>query len=287
MPDGYSCPNCREPVKPDWSLCPQCGQTKPIVLGRIRCRVCGRPVAAILRTCPECGAYLQAKPLPVWQMSLGALLLVGLIVGFVQIRPALFNSAEQVAVMVNPPTATATPTSTPTPTSTATSTSTNTPTPTVTPTGTRPPTATPTPTPLPTDTPVILPTAGPTDTPAPTVTPTPRFGKPILVGPSSDKIFGRNEELILRWQDMGQLGPNETYAIRLTWLQNGQISFGGTNVKENFWIVPPNLYWGLADQFTGRKYEWYIFVEAITTENGQQVAKPISDVSDRRTFLWQ
>jgi hypothetical protein len=134
---------------------------------------------------------------------------------------------------------------------------------------------------------VIVLTQAPTGTPTPTATPTPRFVKPVLVGPPSDNIYSRNEELVLRWQDMGLLAPNETYAVRLTWLQNGQLSFGGTNVKENFWMVPPGLYWGLADQFTGRKYEWYVFVEAIVTENGQQVAKPVSEVSDRWTFLWQ
>ena len=287
MAADYTCPNCGAPVKPDWSLCPQCGHSKPITLGRIRCRVCGRPAAATLYTCPECGARLEAKPLPLLQISLGALLLFGLVWGGIQLKPVLFSSTEQVALMVNPPTATATPTHTATSTATATSTSTNTPTPTATPTGTRPPTAPPTPTPTPTDTPVIVPIQGPTDTPTPTPTPTPRFGKPVLLGPAGDEIYSRSEELVLRWQDMGPLAPNETYAVRLTWLQNGQISFGGTNVKENFWIVPPALYWGLADEFTGRKYEWYVFVEAITTENGQQVAKPVSDVSDRWTFLWQ
>ncbi|MFN8453137.1 MAG: hypothetical protein U0401_00445 [Anaerolineae bacterium] len=164
---------------------------------------------------------------------------------------------------------------------------TSTSTPTATPTGTRPPTSTPTATPTATETPKIVPTLGPTDTPTPSPTPTPRFGTPVLLSPESGKIYGRGEELILKWQDMGTLADNETYAVRLTWLQNGQISFGGTNVKENFWQVPPDLYWGLADQFTGRKYEWYVFVEAVVDQNGQQVAKPVSAVSDRWNFLWQ
>jgi hypothetical protein len=249
--------------------------------------VCGRPALATLHTCPECGAYLEAKPLPIFRMSLGVVAVVGLVFGVMQVQPILFNSAEQVSLMVNPPTATATPTATSTATATATSTPTDTATPTATPTGTRPPTSTPTTTPTPTETPVIVLTQAPTGTPTPTATPTPRFVKPVLVGPPSDNIYSRNEELVLRWQDMGLLAPNETYAVRLTWLQNGQLSFGGTNVKENFWMVPPGLYWGLADQFTGRKYEWYVFVEAIVTENGQQVAKPVSEVSDRWTFLWQ
>lgn len=256
-------------------------------MGRIRCRVCGRSAPGTLYTCPACGATLEPKPWPVLKLGVTALIIVGLILAAWQVTPIIAGSTQQVAVMVNPPTATSTPTNTPTATATSTSTPTNTSTPTATPTGTRPPTSTPTSTPTDTATPKIVPTQGPTDTPTPTLTPTPRFGKPVLVSPESGKIYGRDEELILKWDDMGTLAANETYAVRLTWLQNGQISFGGTNVKENFWKVPPDLYWGLADQFTGRKYEWYVFVEAVVDQNGQQVAKPVSAVSDRWNFLWQ
>ncbi len=287
MSTSFTCSNCQQAIKPEWALCPNCGQAQPATRGQVRCRHCGRSAVGTLHTCPQCGANLEAKPWPVVPIIVSALILIGLIVLVWQVTPTVSTSAEQVAVMVNPPTATATPTDTATPTSTATSTPTDTPTPTITPTGTRPPTDTPTPTATATETPQIFPTFTPTGTPTVTPTPKPRFGKPVLIGPEDGKMFGRNEELVLRWEDMGKLGPNETYAVRLTWLQNGQISFGGTNVKENFWIVPADIYWGLADQFTGRKYEWYVFVEAITTEGDQKVAKPVSEVSDRQTFLWQ
>ena len=93
---------------------------------------------------------------------------------------------------------------------------------------------------------------------------------------------------MLKWADMGPLADNEWYAVRLSWQQNGQLSFGGTDVKETSWIVPPDLYWGLADQSTGRKYEWFVFIEAITTDaNDQQVGQPVSPVSDTGNFLWQ
>jgi hypothetical protein len=87
---------------------------------------------------------------------------------------------------------------------------------------------------------------------------------------------------------MGSLKKNEWYAVRLNWLQDGRLEFGGTNIKDNFWIVPPDQYWGLADQFTGRKYEWVVFIEEIVTEDdGSQVGRPVSDVSESLTFLWQ
>lgn len=101
-------------------------------------------------------------------------------------------------------------------------------------------------------------------------------------------MYSRDEELTLRWQDMGPLAENEWYAVRLNWMEGGQVAYGGTNVKQNFWIVPPEQYWGLADEFTGRAYEWVVFIEEITVnENGQQVARPVSEVSDRASFLWQ
>lgn len=94
--------------------------------------------------------------------------------------------------------------------------------------------------------------------------------------------------MVLRWENVGELAPNQWYAVRLTWQQNGQLAFGGHNLKENLWVVPPDLYWGLADEFTGRQYEWFVFIEEITTnESGQEVGRPVSEVSERSTFLWQ
>lgn len=222
------------------------------------------------------------------QLGIGAMVLVGLTVGALQLGPAFSNTVERVALVIDPPTATATPTVTPTATGTPTPTATSTPTPTMTPTGTLTPSPTATVTPPPTATPTVVFTPAPTETPTITPTPTPRFRKPVLLGPEAGTVYSQDQELQLRWQDMGPLAPNEWYAVRLIWQQDGQLAFGGTNVKDNFWIVPPELYWGLADQFTGRKYEWYVFIEEITTnESGQQVGRPVSEVSDRLNFLWQ
>jgi hypothetical protein len=289
MSQAHLCPNCQESVKPDWQLCPHCGQEKPATPGKIRCQVCNRPASGALHTCPHCGAYLEPKPWPLLQFSLGAVVLVGLIVGIWQGGPTLSGGIERLALLVNPPTATPRPTATPTPTATLTPTATPTTTPTATSTSTFTPSPTPTLTPTPQPTaPSVIAVQAPTDTPTVTPTPAPRYGKPVLLGPENGKIFARDQELLLTWQDMGPLADNEWYAVRLTWLQNGQISFGGNNIKQNFWIVPPDQYWGLADQSTGRKYEWFVFVEKITTDaNGQQVGQAVSEVSDRLSFLWQ
>ena len=239
-------------------------------------------------TCPHCGSTLEPKPFPLLQAGLSGLVALGLVILLARSWSTLSGGVQQAAMFINPPTATATytPTATFTPTFTPspTATPTETVTPTATPTFTPPPTLTPSATP--TNTPIGAPTA--TTTPTPTATPTPRFGKPVLLGPDENKVYGRDEELILRWANLGALQENESYAVRMTWTQNGQIAFGGANVKDNFWVVPPDQYWGLADEFTGRKYEWVVFVEEIIVDDsGRKLSRPISDVSDRSTFLWQ
>lgn len=291
MSDGQLCAYCQEPIKPGWHVCPACGHKQPGASTQIRCRVCSRRAKATLLVCPHCGANLEPKLFPIWQVGFAAIALVILAFGASQWGASLQKGVEEVALLVNPPTETPTPTVTPTFTPTAT------PSPTATPTDTPTPTFTFTPTPIPptatptaTETPLPVDTLPPTETPTPTVTPTPtpRFGKPVITGPENGKIFGRNQELVLKWEDIGPLDPNQYYAIRMTWQQNGQLAYGGTNVKENFWIVPPEAYWGKADEFTGRKYEWYIYIEEITTNSsGQEIARPVSPVSDTYYFLWQ
>ncbi len=291
MSAEHTCSHCGETVNPGWRLCPACGQKQSQKSTRIRCRVCSRQAPSTLHTCPHCGAYLEPKPFPLLQMSFATVIVVALVLGTMQWGSNALDGAKRVALLVNPPTATFTSTPAPTPTSTFTPVPTPTPTETATPTPTATFTPTPTPTPTLTPTPTNTPQPGvPTATPTPTITPTPtpRFNKPVLLGPENDRLFGREEELMLRWENMGTLGPNEFYAIRMVWQQDGQLAYGGTNIKDNFWIVPADVYWGLADEFTGRQYEWYVYVEEIfTDENGQQVGRPISDVSETLSFLWQ
>lgn len=291
MSAGHVCSHCGEAIQPDWYICPNCSQKQTRASRKIRCRVCSRRAVASLKTCPHCGAYLEPKPFPFLPVGFATIVVVVLIYGIGQWGSILLNDAEHVALLINPPTATSTPTNTPTPTSTSTATSTSTPTETATPTSTFtftpvPPTSTPTPTETPTEAPPGIPT--PTDTPTITPTPTPKYGQPLILGPTDGIIFGREQQLMLQWEDLGPLAPNEFYAVRLTWQQDGHPAYGGTNIKENFWIIPPDAYWGLADEFTGRKYEWYVYVEEITTdETGQQVGRPVSEVSKTHSFLWQ
>lgn len=219
-----------------------------------------------------------------------------MIFGFLQYETEVTAGFNQVVLLLSSPTPTPTATGTSTPTATgtatatptATRTATSTATATATPTNTATPTAsaTPTETTVPTATPLGNPTA--TNTPTITPTPTPRFSAPVLLGPANGKLFGKEEEVVLRWENIGPLDDNQWYAVRMTWEQRGQLAFGGHNLKDNFWVVPPQLYWGLADEFTGRRYEWFVFIEEISTdESGVQAGRPVSPLSETSTFLWQ
>ncbi|MFQ5613698.1 MAG: zinc ribbon domain-containing protein [Anaerolineae bacterium] len=286
-----ACPHCHHPVDPDWQLCPNCGHERgrPKRFGKIRCRRCRRRAARELHTCPHCGATLEAAPFPFFTVSAGLAVLVALTWGALQWGSGLRRGVEQAARLLAPPTATATATPTATPTLTPPPTREAT----ATPTGTATATSTATRTPTVTVTPTLTPTATagpvlPTDTPTVTPTPTPPFAQIGLLGPDDETIFGQEQELMLSWESAGPLGPDDWYAVRLVWQQGGQPAFGGTNIKESFWIVPPELYWGLADQSTGRRYEWHVFVERVSRdENGQTVSEPLSPDSEWRSFFWQ
>ncbi|MBN1994358.1 MAG: hypothetical protein JW953_16795 [Anaerolineae bacterium] len=179
-----------------------------------------------------------------------------------------------------PPTSTPTslpPTDTPPPTDTATPVPTDTPLP--------PPTDTPipadTPTPLPTDTPV---SAAPTDTPPPPDTPTPaiKYQAPVLLEPKDGTDFNSGNTIVLRWQSVGELAPDEQYAIRLIYEFQGETTYQGTNIKETEWTIPLSLY-GQIDGPENR-YEWFVVVERLN-DDGSGTA--VSPESEKRTFSWR
>ncbi len=177
-----------------------------------------------------------------------------------------------------PPTTTPTalpPTNTPLPTETATPLPTDTPVP--------PPTDTPIPTdtPLPTDTP---PPTEPTDTPTPAETPTPamKYEAPVLLEPEDNFAFIQGNTIVLRWEPVDELAPDEQYAVRLVYPYEGKLTYQGTQVKESEWTVPLSLF-GQIDPPENR-YEWFIVVERLN-DDGSGTA--ISPESERRTFTWK
>jgi hypothetical protein len=176
--------------------------------------------------------------------------------------------------------ATATPTDIPL-LATNTPVSTNTPAPTDTPVPTK--------TPIPTNTPAAPPTriSPPTDTPTPappadTPTPAMKYGPPKLLEPPNDFAFIQGNTIVLRWEPVGELAPDEQYAVRLAYLYQGKTVYGGTQLKEPEWTVPNSLF-GQIDPPDNR-YEWFVVVERLQ-DDGSGTA--ISPESERRTFTWK
>lgn len=290
------CPRCRSPIHSEWGMCPACGLSRPSSRSRVRCRSCGAQADSLYHVCPTCGSDLEAVPLLLWflrgslqiaKVGGSALLVAGMVFGAMQVRPGVERGANQVITFFMP-----TPTPTATATGTPTATRAPTPTPTVTSTWTPLPTLTATPTATPTET--LVPTLAlpATATPSPTAspTPTPRFVAPVLIDPPDGQVFvGSDQLVILSWEPAGQLAEDEWYAIRISWSQDGTFGQrGGNNLKEIWWRIPADFYWGKADQDTGRAYEWYVYVEQVTeTEDGQRVGEPVSPLSETRTLYWQ
>jgi hypothetical protein len=188
------------------------------------------------------------------------------------------------------PTPTLPPTNTPTaaPQQEPTQTATPIPIPTLVPETPEPPTVTPepteTPTPEPTATPESAEEPVPTESPTPESSPTPvfKYDAPKLIGPPSGQFYSGINEIILEWEAVEELAPDEQYAFRLVYPYNGQITYGGANIKENRWVVPLQLY-GKIDP-PDNTYEWFVVVERLN-EDGSGTA--ISPESERWTFTWK
>lgn len=95
--------------------------------------------------------------------------------------------------------------------------------------------------------------------------------------------------MVLSWEPVGLLAPDEWYAVRLSWYEGGVFAQrGGNNVKETEWRIPADFYWGKADQDTGRAYQWYVYVEKVTQgADGQRIGEPVSPRSVTRLLYWQ
>ncbi len=253
----------------------------------IRCKNCHTAAPDYLTVCPTCGANLGPQPLPYLSIAVAAVAVVLVVWGALAIVPTVKTQSQRAAQWINPPTETPTPTATATPTLIPTATETPTPTVTPSPTLTATPTATATETPTETPTPEPTRPNAPTATATPLPTPTPRFGSIVILAPEDGVQFTGGQLVELKWEPAGELAENEWYAVRMTWLQNGERAFGGTNTKNTSWVIPAEQYYGKADQGTGRVYEWYVFVERVTVnENGEKVGEPVSEQSETRTFFW-
>jgi hypothetical protein len=81
---------------------------------------------------------------------------------------------------------------------------------------------------------------------------------------------------------VGELAPDEQYAVRLVYRFNNAVTYQGANVKETEWTIPLSMY----GQIDGPEYlyEWFVVVERLN-DDGSGTA--ISPESERRRFVWR
>ena len=137
----------------------------------------------------------------------------------------------------------------------------------------------------------------PTPTPAPTrlaVTPTPGpgFGSPRILAPPDDaKYKGYNDKVILEWSEVGTLGPNDYYVVRVPYDRYGGVAEFWT--KELWHELPGHLSESKVG-FTDRRYAWTVQVMQCT-ENCDEVYNPnipkqgvaLGPMSREGTFVWE
>lgn len=138
------CSACGAELAAHQVRCPICGKPTVYYHRQRRCLHCGMPAAQTAKTCMMCGQPVDSLPLQKslfsgswWGISLGVLIVIGLVVGLFRYQSGRAQEAQQVQAAAMPtttlPAATATPSSTPTitdtPMPTATPTATATPTP--------------------------------------------------------------------------------------------------------------------------------------------------------------
>ncbi len=159
------------------------------------------------------------------------------------------------------------------------------------PTATATPTMEPTATLAPTNTP--RPTARPTSPPpppAPTPTPAvrPQFPAPPLLSPTNGQVFSSRDTIVLRWEPVGQLAPDEYYVPAVHYLRYGDSWPDETPwLKEPSWEMSEHRY--LLELSDDGDFRWAVRVMRRTGINneGKPEGTARSPMSEVRTLEWK
>jgi hypothetical protein len=93
--------------------------------------------------------------------------------------------------------------------------------------------------------------------------------------------FIKGSTPILRWESVGELAPNEQYAVRIIYRFQNEVIYNGDQVRQPEWTMPDFLF-GQVDG-PAFEYEWFVVVERVN-DDGSTIA--ISPESERQTFSW-
>lgn len=111
-----------------------------------------------------------------------------------------------------------------------------------------------------------------------------RHNPPRLLNPASGSSYqGEDALIILEWAPVEGLAANEYYWVMVFYPQNGKEQAGGTWIKATSYRVPA---WFLT-QASGR-FEWQVVIAEATgpVERGGRLGARVSDPSERWWFMW-
>ncbi|MCU0496572.1 MAG: hypothetical protein MUF87_04370 [Anaerolineae bacterium] len=128
--------------------------------------------------------------------------------------------------------------------------------------------------PAPTPTITLSPTPSGSETATPTATAT--FNAPSAISPSNQAYFRRDEIVTLRWITTGTLGPNQTYLVTVTRVNDNQVFSGET--MDLFFLMP--IEWQ-GESAVRYEYQWTVSVIDLSDPTTLYYTTPL------QTLTWE
>ena len=101
------------------------------------------------------------------------------------------------------------------------------------------------------------------------------------------QFAGEEAVIQLQWEPIASLGPDDWYAVRIRFIQNGLPEFSGKDLRGTLWQIESELFYHKADP-PERRYEWEVtLVRKVTDAEGNEVIIPLSLPSETRVFYWK
>lgn len=115
-----------------------------------------------------------------------------------------------------------------------------------------------------------------------------QFPAPRPVSPADGQVFSTRDQIVLQWQAVGQLAPNEYYVPTVFYLHLGETWYDDTPwLKETSWTLSDHAYLpGLSDN---GEFQWAVRVIRRTGINaeGKPEGTAISPMSQVRRLIWR
>jgi hypothetical protein len=109
-----------------------------------------------------------------------------------------------------------------------------------------------------------------------------------LRSPEEGHLFSFRDNVLLEWEPVGQLAPDEYYVPTVAWERFGETVYDETPwIKETRWLMSEHQY--LLELSDNGEFRWAVRVMRRTGINdaGKPAGTPRSPLSEVRTLLWK